>query len=218
MFVFSESFIIVTGLVFYFILNDWSRDVVRETIKKCNMVSVNVFIFGFTSFLLSEGILFISIFWGLVHFMLTAFFNNHEALFVPDATELTYANTLLLSNASISLGSAYSMRENIILFHAPTYGSTTSWAFLYLQIKEFRNLGFYLSDSIYSCIFFILSGLHFLHIIVGLILIGIYSNFGETFDCIYLIVYQDLYFSIHLLYWHFIEVIWLLLYYFLYLY
>ena len=91
MFVFSESFIIVTPLVFYFALHGWSRDVVRETIKKCNMVSVNVFIFGFAPFVLSEGILFISVFWGLVHFMLTPFFSNHEALFVPDATELTYA-------------------------------------------------------------------------------------------------------------------------------
>ena len=219
MFVFSESFIIVTPLVFYFALHGWSRDVVRETIKKCNMVSVNVFIFGFAPFVLSEGILFISVFWGLVHFMLTPFFSNHEALFVPDATELTYANTLLLSNAAISLGSAYSTRENLILFGAPNSASfILAWAFLSLQIKEFRNLGFYLSDSVYGCIFFILSGLHFLHVIVGLMLLGIYSNFGETFDCIYLIVCQDLYFSIHLLYWHFVEVIWLLLYYFLYLY
>ena len=158
------------------------------------------------------------VFWGLVHFMLTPFFNNHEALFVPDATELTYANTLLLSNAAISLGSAYSTRENLILFGAPNSASfILAWAFLSLQIKEFRNLGFYLSDSVYGCIFFILEGLHFLHVIVGLMLLGIYSNFGETFDCIYLIVCQDLYFSIHLLYWHFVEVIWLLLYYFLYL-
>ena len=58
MFVFSESFIIVTPLVFYFGSAAWSRDVVRETIKKCNMVSVNVFIFGFAPFVLSEGILF----------------------------------------------------------------------------------------------------------------------------------------------------------------
>ena len=82
--------------------------------------------------------------------MLTPFFNNHEALFVPDATELTYANTLLLSNAAISLGSAYSTRENLILFGAPNSASfILAWAFLSLQIKEFRNLGFYLSDSVY---------------------------------------------------------------------
>ena len=120
LYMFSESF---TTLVFYFGSAAWSRDVVRETIKKCNMVSVNVFICGFACFVLSEGILFITVFWGLVHFMLTPFLSNHEALLVPDATELTYANTLLLSNAAISLGSAYSTRENIILFGAPNSAS-----------------------------------------------------------------------------------------------
>lgn len=182
MFVFSESFIIVTPLVFYFALHGWSRDVVRETIKKCNMVSVNVFIFGFAPFVLSEGILFISVFWGLVHFMLTPFFSNHEALFVPDATELTYANTLLLSNAAISLGSAYSTRENLILFGAPNSASfILAWAFLSLQIKEFRNLGFYLSDSVYGCIFFILSGLHFIYLNIWRIRFGSMSRSLDKF-------------------------------------
>jgi hypothetical protein len=59
----------------------WSRDLVRETIKKCNMVSVNVFIFGFTPFVLSEAILFISIFWGLIHFVSSPFFSFQESLF-----------------------------------------------------------------------------------------------------------------------------------------
>jgi len=69
------------------------------------MVSVNVFIFGFTPFVISESILFISIFWGLIHFISSPFFNFQESLFLPDPCELTYGNTLLLSNAAVSLGS-----------------------------------------------------------------------------------------------------------------
>jgi heme/copper-type cytochrome/quinol oxidase subunit 1 len=46
---------------------------------KCNMVSVNVFIFGFTPFVISESILFISIFWGLIHFISSPFFNFQES-------------------------------------------------------------------------------------------------------------------------------------------
>jgi len=131
-----------------------------------------------------------------VYFISSPFFSFHEGLFIPDPCELTYGNTLLLSNAAISLGSAYSTRENLILFAAPNSASfILAWTFLSLQIKEFRNLGFYLSDSVYGCIFFILSGLHFLHVIVGLMFLGIYSNFPETFDFLYLIVCQDLYFT-----------------------
>ncbi len=58
------------------------------------MVSVNVFIFGFTPFIISELILFISIFWGLIHFISSPFFNFQESLFLPDPCELTYGNTL----------------------------------------------------------------------------------------------------------------------------
>ena len=180
-----SGLIIFYGQILTFIagIYGWSRDLVRETIKKCNMVSVNVFIFGFTPFVISESILFISIFWGLIHFISSPFFNFQESLFLPDPCELTYGNTLLLSNAAVSLGSAYSTRENLILFGTPNSLSfILACIFLSLQIKEFKNLGFYINDSVYGSIFFILSGLHFLHVIVGLMFLGIYSNFPETFD------------------------------------
>ena len=93
-----SGLIIFYGQILTFIagIYGWSRDLVRETIKKCNMVSVNVFIFGFTPFVISESILFISIFWGLIHFISSPFFNFQESLFLPDPCELTYGNTLLL--------------------------------------------------------------------------------------------------------------------------
>ncbi len=54
-----SGLIIFYGQILTFIagIYGWSRDLVRETIKKCNMVSVNVFIFGFTPFVISESIL-----------------------------------------------------------------------------------------------------------------------------------------------------------------
>ncbi len=183
------------------------------------MVSVNVFIFGFTPFIISELILFISIFWGLIHFISSPFFNFQESLFLPDPCELTYGNTLLLSNAAVSLGSAYNTRENLILFGTPNSLSfILACIFLSLQIKEFKNLSFYINDSIYGSIIFILSGLHFLHVIVGLMFLGIYSNFPETFDSYFQFISQDLYFLIQVLYWHFVEIVWLYIFLILYSY
>merc|ERR1712124_43819 len=161
-------------------------------------------------FILSEALLFISVFWSWIHFISSPFFSFQESLFLPDPGELTYGNTLILSNAGVALGSAYSTRENMILFSAPNLVSfILAWTFLSLQIKEFRNLGFYVSDSVYGCIFFIISGLHFFHVIVGLMIIGIYSNFPDTFDSFRFLISQDLYFTIQMLYWHFVELIWL---------
>merc|ERR1712126_661958 len=56
-----------------------------------------------------------------------------------------------------------------------------AWTFLSLQIKEFRTLAFYINDSIFGSVFFFLTGLHFFHVIVGIILIGIIlCNFPLT--------------------------------------
>ena len=59
-------------------------------------------------------------------------------LYVPDLCELTYTNTLLLSNAALSLGCAKIHKENN---HGNSidYSFILAWAFITLQIKEFCN-------------------------------------------------------------------------------
>jgi hypothetical protein len=39
-----------------------------------------------------------------------------------------------------------------------------------LQIKEFRVMGLSINDSVYSCLFFFLTGLHFFHLLLGVLL------------------------------------------------
>ena len=51
------------AIVFSFLFNLWIRDLVRETAKKCSLVPLGVFLFGFALFVLSEAIFFVSIFW-----------------------------------------------------------------------------------------------------------------------------------------------------------
>merc|ERR1719215_907109 len=41
-----------------------------------------------------------------------------------------------------------------------------AWTFISLQIKEFRIMGLSINDSVYSCLFFFLTGLHFFHLLV----------------------------------------------------
>ena len=106
------------AIVFSFLFNLWIRDLVRETAKKCSLVPLGVFLFGFALFVLSEAIFFVSIFWASFHLTSSPFFSFQEALFIPDPCELTYGNTLLLSNAAVSLGSAYITRESL-LFVSP---------------------------------------------------------------------------------------------------
>jgi heme/copper-type cytochrome/quinol oxidase subunit 3 len=63
----------------------------------------------FLIFLVSEGLLFVSFFWTSFHSLSspTLGISQREGFYLPDPCELTFANTILLSNAAISLGNAF---------------------------------------------------------------------------------------------------------------
>merc|ERR1711963_378828 len=88
--------------------------------------------------------------------------------------ELTFANTLLLSNAAVSLGGAFVSLEISSQFYISFafISFLLSSLFISLQIKEFRILALLINDSLYSCLFFFLTGLHFFHLTVGLFFWG----------------------------------------------
>merc|ERR1712004_481054 len=49
-----------------------------------------------------------------------------------------------------------------------------AFSFISLQIKEFRIMGLSINDSVYSSVFFFLTGLHFFHLLFGLLLLGLF--------------------------------------------
>ena len=157
------SLLCLCFLIFLYYIYYWIRDVIREVIKKYEVLPAGLFIV-FLIFVFSEGMLFLSFFWASFHSSLTDIVE--EGLYVPDLCELTYTNTLLLSNAALSLGCAFICRENNI-YYLGNYSFILAWTFITLQIKEFRNMAFYINDSIFGSIFFFLTGLHFFHFIVG---------------------------------------------------
>merc|ERR1712115_680712 len=98
-----------------------------------------------------------------------------EGFYIPDPCELTFANTLLLSNAAVSLGGAFVSLEissQFFIFFS-FFSFILAWTFISLQIKEFLIMGLSINDSVYSCVFFFLTGLHFFHLLVGLLLLSL---------------------------------------------
>merc|ERR1712020_306322 len=208
----------LSGFLFIYMviaINYWIRDVIREYTKKYEVLIIMLFIV-FLVFVFSEGLLFLSFFWVLFHSSCSpAAEESYNGIYVPDPCELTYTNTLLLSNAALSLGCAFICEEaavdggnfSIISF-------ILAWTFISLQIKEFRTLAFYINDSIFGSVFFFLTGLHFFHVIVGIILIGIILcifPLTVTRLPIYVLPFH-LYYNLQLIYWHFIELLWLFIY------
>merc|ERR1711976_98430 len=99
-----------------------------------------------------------------------------EGFYLPDPCELTFANTLLLSNAAVSLGGAFISLEisSSLLIFFSLFSFILAWTFISLQIKEFRVMGLSINDSLYGSVFFFLTGLHFFHLVVGLFLLSLF--------------------------------------------
>ena len=105
----SSNFIIFIHLFFGFIFSFhfWCRDLLREFQKKYEILLI-IFFLLFSGFLISEALLFVSFFWTSFHSLSSPTLGlwPGETFYIPDPCELTFANTLLLSNAAISLGNA----------------------------------------------------------------------------------------------------------------
>ena len=62
--------------------------------------------------------------------------------------------------------------QGILIFFS-LFSFILAWTFISLQIKEFRIMGLSINDSVYSCLFFFLTGLHFFHLLLGLLLLSL---------------------------------------------
>merc|ERR1711883_21803 len=212
------------GLIISF--HYWFRDLLRELAKKYELLLMVLFLVFFL-FLASEGLLFVSFFWASFHSLSSPSLGiwPGEGFYVPDPCELTFANTLLLSNAAVSLGGAFVSLEisSSFLIYFSLFSFILAWTFISLQIKEFRIMGLSINDSVYSCLFFFLTGLHFFHLLLGLFLLSLFF-WGCSFSCknsyfVNLRVSEiHLFYNLQLFYWHFLEILWLFIFLVLYLY
>merc|ERR1711865_835990 len=96
-----------------------------------------------------------------------------------------------------------------------------AWTFISLQIKEFRIMGLSINDSVYSSVFFFLTGLHFFHLVVGLFLLSpfFWGCSFPTKTLSYLNLRSSevhLFYNLGNFYWHFLEILWLFIFLFLY--
>merc|ERR1712196_71896 len=207
-------------------LHFWFRDVIREFYKKYEVLLMVLFIVFFL-FIISEALLFISFFWASFHSLSSPSLGVFpgEGFYVPDPTELTFANTLLLSNAAVSLGGAFVSLEicasSLIFFSL--FSFILALTFISLQIREFRIMGLNINDSVYSSCFFFLTGLHFFHLLLGLFLLSLFF-WGQSFQYKkeYFVQIRmteiHLFYNLQLFYWHFLEILWLFIFIVLYLY
>merc|ERR1712087_410539 len=130
-----SNFLIFLYLFFHLVcsFHFWFRDLLREYTKKYEVLLLVLFL-AFLLFLASEGLLFVSFFWTSFHSLSspTLGFCPGEGFYLPDPCELTFGNTLLLSNAAISLGGAFVSLEissQFIIFFS-LFSFILAWTFV----------------------------------------------------------------------------------------
>lgn len=129
-------------------------------------------IYGFLLFILTEIMLFFSFFQGYFH----SAFNPTELVQPPIGIDLINPQSIPLLNTFLLLYSGISATQGHHSFIAKNRNSTLlslgigiilGLIFVLLQGFEYYNSPFDISDSSYSSTFFMLTGLHGFHVIVG---------------------------------------------------
>lgn len=193
-------------MFFFFIIYVWKKDVIMEGLAGYHNNVVDVgFKKGFVIFLLTEFMFFFGLFWYFFDkFLLGNFYWWVDNIL--DCLGLPLFGTFLLLLSSLTC--TYSHRNYIIgknykmwLFFTIVLGLF----FLCVQLYEYKNLFFNISDGVVGRVFFFLTGFHGMHVILGVIILFF------SLVRMHIMLGGGVFFEVSVIYWHFVDVVWLFL-------
>nr|YP_004327599.1 cytochrome c oxidase subunit III [Leucocytozoon caulleryi]QWS71061.1 cytochrome c oxidase subunit III [Leucocytozoon caulleryi]BAF57231.1 cytochrome c oxidase subunit III [Leucocytozoon caulleryi] len=177
---------------------------------------------GILSIIISEALLFITYFWGILHFALSPYPLSNEGIVLTSSRMLILTITFILASASCMTACVQYLIEKGMSFEVSSIVCIIfliGECFASLQTTEYLHLEYCINDAILGTLFYCVTGLHFTHVIVGLLLlliyfiriVEIYDTNSEWSHSLFGISYVVLPHSdqITLLYWHFVEIVWL---------
>ena len=196
----------------------WFKDVVIEATYLGHHTKEvkNGIMIGLILFIVSEAFAFLSVFWAFFHSSLSPAIEI-GGVWPPigitplDPFAIPLLNTFLLlsSGAFITYGHHALIqgdRKGAIIGTLLTI--ILAIVFTALQYYEYSEAPFSISDSVFGTVFFASTGLHGLHVIVGtiFILVGFFRIVNY-----HLSTNHHVGFEASILYWHFVDVVWLFL-------
>ena len=222
---FMHGFQLFEYLIFISILNViysmglWFRDVISEGTYLGNHTYAvqRVINIGVGLFIISEVFFFLAIFW--------AFFHSAISPSVELGTqwppmgieginpfELPLLNTVILLSSGVTITYAH---HSLIQGNrkGALYGTIATIIlaifFTGLQGLEYTVSSFTISDSVYGSCFYFSTGFHGIHVIIGtaFLVVGLWRLYSYHLTDHHHIGYES-----GILYWHFVDVVWLFLY------
>nr|ARH55167.1 cytochrome c oxidase subunit 3 [Erotides cosnardi] len=216
---FNHNLMLMSMLILITNMFQWWRDTTREgTFQGMHTNKVMIGLkWGMILFITSEILFFTSFFWAFFHSSLTP--NIEIGMIWPPKNILTFnpmeiplLNTIILISSGISVTWAHhSLMENN--FNQTVYSLIITVMlggyFTALQGFEYLESSFSIADSIYGTTFFMATGFHGIHVIIGTIFLLItlmrtmMNHFSKN---------HHFGFEAAAWYWHFVDVVWLFLY------
>nr|YP_010987696.1 cytochrome c oxidase subunit III [Psyllopsis discrepans]WON66128.1 cytochrome c oxidase subunit 3 [Psyllopsis discrepans] len=209
----------LTMIMILWVMLLWWRDIQRESTFQGNHTNTVIVSmkYGMLLFIASEILFFFSFFWSFFHHSLSP--NQELGLQWPpfniksfNPLNIPLMNTIILLSSGISVTWAHSSmclnnlsqtkKSMIITIIMGMY-------FSMLQMYEYLEAPFCISDSVYGSTFFITTGFHGIHVLIGtLFLIHSYTRMSN----LHFSNQHHLGMEMAIWYWHFVDVVWLFLY------
>lgn len=217
--IFNINILLLGYFITILTIYQWWRDVCREgTFQGKHTILVSKGLqWGIILFIISEVFFFLSFFWAFFHRRLSP--NIEIGIIWPPLSIISFnpfqiplLNTIILLTSGITVTWAHhALIENNFtqstqgLFFTVILGIY----FTILQIYEYYEASFTIADRIYGSTFFIATGFHGLHVIIGTIflLICLLRHINNHFS-----INHHFGFEAAAWYWHFVDVVWLFLY------
>lgn len=215
----SKYFVIISIALVIFSMSFWFRDIISEgTYQGDHTLAVqrgmNI---GVALFIISEALFFLAIFWAYFHSALSPTVElgatwpptGIEAI---NSFELPLLNTIILLSSGVFVTYAHHSLikgDRIGTIYGLIFTILLALIFTVLQGIEYMVSGFTISDGTFGSCFYFATGFHGLHVIIGTAFIA--TGFWRAL-AYHLTENHHLGLESSILYWHFVDIVWLLLY------
>nr|YP_010249645.1 cytochrome c oxidase subunit III [Taeniothrips tigris]QTT60742.1 cytochrome c oxidase subunit 3 [Taeniothrips tigris] len=197
----------------------WWRDIIREsTMENRHTKEVTKGLkIGMMLFITSEVFFFLSFFWAFFHTSLSPdiFIGQSwpcKGIKSFNPMTIPLLNTLILLSSGVTLTASHHFMMIGMKKKSTSFLMVTVLMGIYfsiLQYIEYKEASFSISDSVYGSTFFMATGFHGIHVIIGTIFLStchirlLKNHFSS---------HHHFGFEAAAWYWHFVDVVWLFLY------
>lgn len=214
----SLRLLVYAGVILGMVIWQWFRDVIRESNQgwHTRYVASNIRL-GIMLFILSEIFFFFSFFWAFFSCRLVPGVEVGGIWPPVGIIPLrTFSLPLLRTAVLLSSGVRVTWCHHAVICGnrgEAIFGLVVTiilgFYFTFLQVREYIRCSFTIADSVYGSLFYVMTGFHGIHVILGRIMLVVrlfrLVNYGFSSE-------RHLGLEIRIWYWHFVDVVWIFLY------